>query len=62
MAEGKEYDKKAMDEAANDFSLEWYKIKEKHPEITTEISNLLNEWYMKAGWKRIAKVIANRWG
>lgn len=60
--EKKGFDKKAMDEAANDASLEWAKIQEKYPEVTQEISDFMNEWYMKAGWKRLAKIIADRWG
>jgi len=58
----KEFDPKVMDEAAVDADLEWFELKEAHPEEMQKVADFMNKWVAKAGWKRLGKVVSGRWG
>ncbi len=62
MSEKKPFDPKVMDDAAIEAGRDWEALKEKYPEATKEVSDFLNKWVSNAGWKRLGKVIAGRWG
>lgn len=57
-----EFDAKKMDDAANDASLEWEKIKEQYPDGVKAVEDWAKKWVPAAGYKRLAKILAGRWG
>ena len=57
-----EFDAKAMDDAANDASLEIETIREEHPDGLKAIEDWMKKWVPSAGYKRLGKILADRWG
>lgn len=57
-----EFDSEKMNNAANDASLELEKIKEKYPDGVKAVEDWVKEWLPSAGYKRLAKILADRWG
>ena len=57
-----EFDAKAMDDAANDASLEIETIREEHPDGLKAVEDWMKKWVPSAGYKRLGKILADRWG
>ncbi len=57
-----EFDAQKMNDAANDASLEFETIKEQHPEGVEAIQDWMKKWVRSAGYKRLAKILADKWG
>ena len=57
-----DFDPKAMDDAANDASLEIETIREQHPDGLTAVEDWMKKWVPSAGYKRLGKILADRWG
>ncbi len=57
-----EFDAKKMDDAANEASLEIEKIREQYPDGVQAIEEWAKKWVSSAGYKRLAKILAGRWG
>ena len=51
----------SMDEAASDALVELEGIKEKQPEGVKAIEDWMKKWYRLAGYKRLGKILADRW-
>lgn len=56
-----EFDKKKMDDAANDASVDLEKIKEEYPDGVKAVEDWVKKWFLSAGYKRLAKILAGRW-
>ena len=56
-----EFDAKKMDEAANDASLELEKISEEYSDGVKAIKGWMKKWVPSAGYKRLRKILADRW-
>ena len=56
-----DFDPKAMDKAADDASEELDTIKEKDPEGVQAVEEWMKKWIPSAGYKRLGKVLADRW-
>ncbi len=56
-----DFDPKAMDKAADDASEELETIREAHPEGVQAIEEWMKKWISSAGYKRLGKVLADRW-
>ncbi len=56
-----DFDPKAMDKAADDASEELDTIREKHPEGVQAVEEWMKKWIPSAGYKRLGKVLADRW-
>jgi hypothetical protein len=57
-----EFDAKAMDDAANDASLEIETIREEHPDGLKAVEDWMKKWVPSAGYKRLGKILADKWG
>ena len=57
-----DFDSSKMDDAANDASLELEKIREEHPEGVKAVEDWVKKWVSSAGYKRLGKILADRWG
>jgi hypothetical protein len=57
-----DFDPKVMDDAANDASLEIEAIREQHPDGLTAVEDWMKKWVPSAGYKRLGKILADRWG
>ena len=57
-----EFDAKKMDDAANEASLEIEKIREQYPDCAKAIEDWAKKWVPSAGYQRLAKILAGRWG
>ena len=57
-----EFDAQKMDDAANDASLEFEKLREEHPEGVEAIQEWMKKWVRSAGYKRLGKILADKWG
>ena len=55
-----ELDSKKMDDAAKEALQEFLLIQEKYPDGLKETRSWVNKWFAKAGYKRLAKIIAGR--
>lgn len=53
--------KKKMDDAANNASLDLEKIRVKHADGVKAVEGWVKQWVPKAGYKRLAKILAGRW-
>ncbi|UCE18587.1 MAG: hypothetical protein JSV84_17330 [Gemmatimonadota bacterium] len=53
---------KEMDDAANEASEELETIKEEHPDGVKAVEEWTKRWVKTAGYKRLAKILAGRWG
>ena len=56
-----EFDSSKMDEAANEASLELEEVREKHPDGVKAIEDWVKKWVSTAGYKRLGKILADRW-
>ncbi len=56
-----EFDKKKMDDAANDASIDLEKIREEYPDGVKAVEDWVKKWFLSAGYKRLAKILAGRW-
>lgn len=50
-----------MDDAASEAMMEFEDIKEKHPDGVIAVEDWMKKWYLKAGYKRLGKILADRW-
>lgn len=51
----------SMDEAASNALIDLEGIKEEHPEGVKAIEDWMKKWYRSAGYKRLGKILADRW-
>ncbi|MFC1914779.1 hypothetical protein ACFLWK_00785 [Chloroflexota bacterium] len=56
-----DFDPKAMDKAADYASEELETIREGHPEGVQAVEEWMIKWIPSAGYKRLGKVLADRW-
>lgn len=56
-----DFDSSKMDSAANDASTELDAIREEHPEGVKAVEDWMKKWYQSAGYKRLGKILADRW-
>ena len=57
-----DFDSSKMDDAANEASLELEAIREEHPEGVKAVEEWVKKWVSSAGYKRLGKILADRWG
>ncbi len=57
-----DFDASKMDNAANEASLELTEIREKHPDGVKAVEDWMKKWVSSAGFKRLGKILADRWG
>lgn len=50
-----------MDDAASEAMMEFGDIKENHPDGVIAVEDWMKKWYLKAGYKRLGKILADRW-
>ena len=50
-----------MDEAANDALTELETIREEHPDGVKAIEDWMKKWVASAGYRRLGKILADRW-
>jgi len=55
------FDPQAMDKAADDASTELEAIREEHSEGVKAIESWIQKWVSSAGYKRLGKILADRW-
>ena len=55
------FDPEAMDNAANDASIELERIREQHPDGVKAVEDWVKKWVSSAGYKRLGKILADRW-
>ena len=51
----------SMDEAASDAMMDFEDIKEKYPDGVKAVEDWMKKWFLKAGYKRLGKILADRW-
>ena len=56
-----DFDSSKMDSAANDASTELDVIREEHSEGVKAVEDWMKKWYQSAGYKRLGKILADRW-
>ncbi len=56
------FDPQAMDKAADDASTELEAIREEHPDGVKAVEDWVKKWVSSAGYKRLGKILADRWG
>ncbi len=56
-----DFDSSKMDKAADDASGELETIREKYPEGVQAVEEWMKKWISSAGYKRLGKVLADRW-
>ena len=56
-----DFDSSKMDDAANEASTELEAIKEKYPDGVKAVEDWMKKWISSAGYKRLGKVLADRW-
>ena len=56
-----EVDSTKMDNAANDASEELDKLLEEYPDGVNAVKDWVKKWFLKAGYKRLGKILADRW-
>ena len=57
-----DFDPKAMNDAANNASLEIEEIREAHPEGLKAVEDWMKKWTATAGYKRLGKILNSKWG
>ena len=57
-----EFDASKMDAAADEASTELEEIREKHPDGVKAVEDWMKKWIPSAGYKRLGKILADRWG
>ena len=50
-----------MDNAANDALIELETIREEHPDGVKAIEDWMKKWVASAGYRRLGKILADRW-
>ena len=50
-----------MDDAANDALIELETIREEHPDGVKAIEDWMKKWVASAGYRRLGKILADRW-
>ncbi len=55
------FDPQAMDKAADDASTELETIREEHPDGVKAVEDWMKKWVASAGYKRLGKILADRW-
>ena len=56
-----EFDSTKMDDAANEAMLELETIREKNPDGVKVVEDWMKKWVVLAGYKRLGKILADRW-
>ncbi|MFC2068647.1 hypothetical protein ACFLTP_06525 [Chloroflexota bacterium] len=56
-----EFDSSKMDDAANDAATELEEIRENNPEGVKVVEEWVKKWVSTAGYKRLGKILADRW-
>jgi hypothetical protein len=56
-----DFDSSKMDEAANNASSELETIREKHPDGVKAVEDWVRRWVSSAGYKRLGRILADRW-
>jgi hypothetical protein len=56
-----EFDTTKMDNAANEAVLELEKIREKNPDGVKAVEDWMKKWVSSAGYKRLGKILADKW-
>ena len=56
-----EFDAAKMDKAADDAAQELEEIREKNPEGVKIVEDWMKKWVSSAGYKRLGKVLADKW-
>jgi len=51
----------SMDEAASNAMMELDGIKENNPDGVKAVEDWMKKWYHTAGYKRLGKILADRW-
>ena len=51
----------SMDDAASNAMMELEDIKEKNPDGVKAVEDWMKKWYQSAGYKRLGKILADRW-
>ncbi len=57
-----DFDASKMDNAANEASLELEEVREKHPDGVKAVEDWMKKWVSSAGYKRLGKILVDRWG
>ena len=57
-----DFDSSKMDNAANDALTELETIREGHPDGVKAVEDWVKKWVSTAGYKRLGKILAGRWG
>jgi len=55
------FDPQAMDKAADEASTELETIREEHLDGVKAVEDWVKKWVSSAGYKRLAKILADRW-
>jgi len=57
-----DFNSSIMDDAANEVSLEIEEVREQHPDGVKAVEDWVKKWVSSAGYKRLGKILACRWG
>ena len=57
-----EFDASKMDAAADEAAAELEEIREKHPDGVKAVEDWAKKWYSPAGYKRLGRIMADKWG
>ena len=55
------FDSSKMDDAANDALSELETIREEHPDGVKAVEDWVQKWVSSAGYKRLGRILADRW-
>lgn len=53
--------RETMDSAASDALIELETIREEHPDGVRAVKDWMKRWVPSAGYKRLGKILADRW-
>ncbi len=56
-----DFDSSKMDTAADEASNELESIREVHPDGVIAVEDWMKKWVSSAGYKRLGKILADRW-
>ena len=56
-----DFDSSKMDNAANDAAVELENLRENNPEGVQAVEEWMKKWVSTAGYKRLGKILADRW-
>ncbi len=51
----------SMDDAANDASIELEAVRKEHPDGLQAVEDWMKKWVPLAGYKRLGKILADKW-